>query len=167
MAVPSAKNSGLERMSKRVPGLEFASKMVRIDSAVRHGTVDFSTTILDEVATAAMRRVADSTYLRSHALVSPAATRQRGKEVPKADVREICGKASTDTGLLGGSVDGDEDEVGFLDALVDVGGEKEVATPRLPYDLLQSGLIDRQLEDRKSTRLNSSHSGESRMPSSA
>ena len=59
MAVPSARNSGLERMSKRQPALEFASRMVRIDSAVLQGTVDFSTTILDEVATAAMRRVAD------------------------------------------------------------------------------------------------------------
>ena len=29
------------------------------------------------------------------------------------------------------------------------------------------GLIDNHLQDRKSTRLNSSHSGESRMPSSA
>jgi hypothetical protein len=35
--------------------------MVRIDSAVRHGTVDFSTTILLLVATWAMRRVASST----------------------------------------------------------------------------------------------------------
>lgn len=61
MAVPSAKNSGLERMSKWQPGFELASKMVRIDSAVRHGTVDFSTTILEEVATVAMRRVANST----------------------------------------------------------------------------------------------------------
>ena len=61
MAVPSARNSGLERMSKRVPGFELASRIVRIDSAVLQGTVDFSTTILFEVATAAMRRVADST----------------------------------------------------------------------------------------------------------
>ena len=61
MAVPSARNSGLERMSKRQLGLELASRMVRIDSAVRHGTVDFSTTIFEEEATAAMRRVASST----------------------------------------------------------------------------------------------------------
>jgi hypothetical protein len=61
IAVPSARNSGLERMSKRHPGLEFASRMVRIDSAVRHGTVDFSTTIFEEVAMCAMRRVARST----------------------------------------------------------------------------------------------------------
>jgi len=61
MAVPSARNSGLERMSKRRPGRELASRMVRIDWAVRQGTVDFSTTILDEVATEAMRRVQLST----------------------------------------------------------------------------------------------------------
>lgn len=60
-AVPSARNSGLERMSKRQLGLEFASRMVRMDSAVRHGTVDFSTTILDEVATLAICLVARST----------------------------------------------------------------------------------------------------------
>lgn len=60
MAVPSAKNSGLERMSKRSPGRELASRMIRIDWAVRHGTVDFSTTILEEVATDAIRRVQSS-----------------------------------------------------------------------------------------------------------
>ena len=79
MAVPSAKNSGLESISNVHPGLEFASRMVRIDlsmclactqvfcwskrcktySAVRHGTVDFSTTILEEVETSAIRRVAN------------------------------------------------------------------------------------------------------------
>lgn len=61
MAVPSARNSGLERMSKRTPGRELLSRIVRIDAAVRHGTVDFSTMILLLVATAAMRRVEDST----------------------------------------------------------------------------------------------------------
>jgi hypothetical protein len=35
--------------------------MVRIEEAVRQGTVDFSTMILDEVATLAIRRVEDST----------------------------------------------------------------------------------------------------------
>ena len=48
MAVPSARNSGLERISNLQLGLELASRMVRMDSAVRHGTVDFSTTILEE-----------------------------------------------------------------------------------------------------------------------
>src|SRR5882762_3412558 len=61
IAVPSARNSGLDRMSNWQLGLEFASRMVRMDSAVRHGTVDFSTTILDESETNAMRRVASST----------------------------------------------------------------------------------------------------------
>jgi hypothetical protein len=61
MAVPSAKNSGFDKISNRAFGLELASRIVLMDSAVRHGTVDFSTTILDEVATAAIRRVASST----------------------------------------------------------------------------------------------------------
>jgi hypothetical protein len=64
---------GLERMSKVHPGFELASRMVRMaldpvskvtsgrcntHSAVLHGTVDFSTTILEEVETSAIRRVA-------------------------------------------------------------------------------------------------------------
>lgn len=61
IAVPSARNSGLERISNLQLALELASRMVRMDSAVRHGTVDFSTTILEERATEAMRRVASST----------------------------------------------------------------------------------------------------------
>jgi hypothetical protein len=61
IAVPSARNSGLERISNLQLGFEFASRMVRMDSAVRHGTVDFSTTILEELATEAIRRVASST----------------------------------------------------------------------------------------------------------
>lgn len=61
MAVPSARNSGLERISNLQLGFELASRMVRMDSAVRHGTVDFSTTILEERAMVAMRRVASST----------------------------------------------------------------------------------------------------------
>ncbi len=82
MAVPSARNSGLERMSNVQPGRELASRIVRIDlesrrvsradgvasagthSAVRHGTVDFSTTILELVETSAIRRVASSMKLR-------------------------------------------------------------------------------------------------------
>ena len=61
IAVPSARNSGFERMSKRRPGRELASRMVRIDWAVRQGTVDFSTTIFEDVATDAMWRVQLST----------------------------------------------------------------------------------------------------------
>lgn len=61
IAVPSARNSGFDRISKRQLGLEFASRIVRIDSAVRQGTVDFSTTILLELATVAIRLVASST----------------------------------------------------------------------------------------------------------
>ena len=63
LAVPSERNSGLKRISNLQLALELASRMVHMDSAVRHGTVDFSTTILEERATEAMRRVASSTYL--------------------------------------------------------------------------------------------------------
>ena len=44
-----------------------------------------------------------------------------------ADVLEIGGEAGTDTRLLRGGVDGDENEVRLPDGLVDVGGEEEVA----------------------------------------
>lgn len=71
MAVPSARNSGLERISNRRPGCELASRMMRMLSAVRHGTVDFSTTILEEVATAAILRVHSSTNLRGLKLCIP------------------------------------------------------------------------------------------------
>ena len=70
-AVPSARNSGLDRIWKVMPGRELASRMMRMLSAVLHGTVDFSTTILGDVAISAIRRVADSTYLRSAARPAP------------------------------------------------------------------------------------------------
>ena len=53
MAVPSAKNSGLERISKCTP-LDFSNKISLIFSAVRTGKVDFSTTILSVLDTLAI-----------------------------------------------------------------------------------------------------------------
>ena len=48
--------------------------------------------------------------------------------------------------LLRGRVDTDEDKVGLLDALVDVRREEEVAAAAGPDDLLETGLVDRELE---------------------
>ena len=59
---------------------------------------------------------------------------------------KVSAEARTDTGLLGGGVDTDEDELGLLDGLVDVGGEEEVAAAARPDDLLETGLVDRELE---------------------
>lgn len=70
-AVPSARNSGFDRISNLMVALEFASRMRRIDSAVLQGTVDFSTTIFEEVATRAIRRVAASMNERSEANPAP------------------------------------------------------------------------------------------------
>ena len=53
MAVPSAKNSGLDNTSKDTPDL-FVDRTSFIFSAVRTGRVDFSTTILSVVATRAI-----------------------------------------------------------------------------------------------------------------
>ena len=61
-------------------------------------------------------------------------------------VLEVSGEACADTALLGRGVDTDEDELGLLDGLVDVGGEEEVAAAAGPDDLLETGLVDRELE---------------------
>lgn len=57
---------------------------------------------------------------------------------------KVRSKASTDARLFGGGVDGYEDEVGLLDALVDVGGEEQVLAPRLAHYILQARFIDRE-----------------------
>jgi hypothetical protein len=67
---------------------------------------------------------------------------------------EICGKPSTNTGFLGWGVDGHEDEIRLENSLVDVGREKQVSSPRLTNDVLQSRLIDRQLEVRAIPSIN-------------
>ena len=58
------------------------------------------------------------------------------------DVLEVSAEASTDTALLRRGVDTDEDEVGLVDGLVDVGREEEVAAAAGPDDLLEAGLVD-------------------------
>jgi hypothetical protein len=63
IAVPSAKNSGFDNISKVTPGLALHSKIDLILSAVLQGTVDFSTTILEVRDAAAILRVADSINL--------------------------------------------------------------------------------------------------------
>lgn len=55
---------------------------------------------------------------------------------------EVRSETSTDTALLGRRVDTDEDKIGFEDALVDVGGEEEVATACLTDDVDETGLVD-------------------------
>lgn len=70
-AVPSERNSGFDRIWKATPGLLFDSRIARMDAAVRHGTVDFSTMILGDLATDAMRRVDASTYRKSAAKPLP------------------------------------------------------------------------------------------------
>lgn len=59
-----------------------------------------------------------------------------------ANLLEIGGESGTDTRLFGGCVDRDKDEVGLLDAFVDIGREKEVAAARLTHDVLEAGLVD-------------------------
>ena len=59
----SARNSGFERISKCTPGRALASRTIRIDCAVRHGTVLFSTTIFEVCDVSAICLVAASTAL--------------------------------------------------------------------------------------------------------
>mmetsp|Transcript_2955 Transcript_2955/g.10453 ORF Transcript_2955/g.10453 Transcript_2955/m.10453 type:complete len:237 (-) Transcript_2955:196-906(-) len=72
IAVPSARNSGLERMANFTLGsLQLRVSTFSMASAVFTGTVDFSTTILLDVDTAAMARAAPSQYVRSAARPAP------------------------------------------------------------------------------------------------
>ena len=61
---------------------------------------------------------------------------------------EISRETSTNTALLGGGVDTDEDQVGLLNALIDIGGEEEVAATGLSDNILESRLVDGKLEIR-------------------
>eukprot|EP00966_Prymnesium_polylepis_P260010 6006092-Prymnesium_polylepis.2 len=60
-------------------------------------------------------------------------------------VGEIGSLAGADARGLGRGVDRDEDDRALLDRRVDVGREEEVAAPRLLDNLLQPGLVDRQV----------------------
>ena len=71
MAVPSARNSGLDTISKETPGVWLAFSTRFSVSAVLTGTVDFSTTILSEVDTLAMVRAQSSRFLTLAALPAP------------------------------------------------------------------------------------------------
>lgn len=67
------------------------------------------------------------------------------EETKRKRILEVCGKAGSDTGFLGRGVDADKNEVGLSDGVVDVGGEKEIATACLADDGLETGFIDREL----------------------
>mmetsp|Transcript_25026 Transcript_25026/g.80680 ORF Transcript_25026/g.80680 Transcript_25026/m.80680 type:complete len:229 (+) Transcript_25026:647-1333(+) len=62
-AVPSAKNSGLDNTSNDAPSARLACSTRCSECAVRTGTVDFSTTILEPLATRAIWRAASSRFL--------------------------------------------------------------------------------------------------------
>ena len=70
IAVPSARNSGLLR-TWNVSPLSLQARTLLTASAVRTGTVDFSTTILLEVATLAMVRAQSSQFLMLAARPAP------------------------------------------------------------------------------------------------
>mmetsp|Transcript_48281 Transcript_48281/g.121915 ORF Transcript_48281/g.121915 Transcript_48281/m.121915 type:complete len:236 (+) Transcript_48281:772-1479(+) len=72
MAVPSARNSGLERISNlTLLSEQLRSSTLPMASAVRTGTVDFSTMILLLAETRAIMRAALSQYVRSAARPAP------------------------------------------------------------------------------------------------
>ena len=75
---------------------------------------------------------------------------------PKGDVLEICSKPGSHTGLLGGGVDGDEDQVRLANGFVNVGREEEVAAAGLPNDVLEPGFVDGELKVRAIPRINTS-----------
>ena len=59
--------------------------------------------------------------------------------------KSACGAAGADAARLGGRVDRHEHDVGLADVLVRVGGEEQVAAAAGADDLLEPGLVDREL----------------------
>lgn len=62
------------------------------------------------------------------------------------DVVQVGGETSTETRLLGRSVDRDEDQVGLGDTLVDLGREEQVPTPASLDDVDETGLVNGEVE---------------------
>lgn len=57
-------------------------------------------------------------------------------------VPQVSSVTSTDTGSLGGGVDGDKDEIGFDDGFVNICAEEEVSTSALLNDLVEARFIN-------------------------
>ena len=66
--------------------------------------------------------------------------------IPVRYALQVCAEACTDTALLRRRVNGDEDQVGLLDRLVNVRGEEEVLAAGRLHDIDQAGLVDWQLK---------------------
>ena len=62
------------------------------------------------------------------------------------DKVQVSGETSTETRLLGRSVDRDEDQVGLGDTLVNLGGEEQVPASASLDDINETGLVDGQVE---------------------
>ena len=62
------------------------------------------------------------------------------------DVVQVCGETSAETTLLGRGVNGNEDQVGFGDSLVDFSGEEQVSASALLDNVDQSRLVDGKVE---------------------
>ena len=64
----------------------------------------------------------------------------------RKDVLEIGGTSCTHTALFRGRVDAHEDEIGFLDALIDLCSKEKVPSACFAYDSLEARFIDREVE---------------------
>ena len=62
------------------------------------------------------------------------------------DKVQVSGETSTETRLLGRSVDRDKDQVGLGDTLVDLGGEEQVPASASLDNINETGLVDGQVE---------------------
>ena len=150
MAVPSAKNSGLDKMSNLQPGLALASRMVLMD-LFEHARTKTAKWSIFEISRCSATRLLDS-------LGGPAgdgrlldddlgAGRNFGDPSGgQLDVVQVGGETGTETGLFGGGVDRDKDQVGLGDTLVDLGGEEQVPAPASLDDIDETGLVDGQVE---------------------
>ena len=89
---------------------------------------------------------------------------KRRDVIPVRYALQVCAEACTDTALLRRRVNGDEDQVGLLDSLVDVRREEQVLAASGPHDIFEAGLVDGQVEARAvprvDTRLVQVHNGD-------
>lgn len=70
------------------------------------------------------------------------------------DILQIRGKPGSYTTLFRRSIDADEDEVRFLDPLVDIGREEQIAAARLLDNVYETRFINGQEEVRTIPRVN-------------
>eukprot|EP00968_Pinguiococcus_pyrenoidosus_P027468 scaffold7381_cov310-Pinguiococcus_pyrenoidosus.AAC.14 len=119
---------------------------------VRTGTVDFSTTILSQLATSAILRAQSSQFLMLAARPAPmpcvfvgvfTAVVLAVRSIHRSKKQGQALRPDARTNAPGGLTD--EDHIRLLDGLIDAGAEEQVLPAAALHKLLQAGLVDGQL----------------------